>query len=139
MRKLDKEDLKRAYELIKQLRTELSFKEFEAKFDLASKTQNYSLFGFEDEKSDFIALCGVMSFNVLYHTNCLYICDFVVDEKKRGQGLGRKCLQNVELWAKNEGFEEIELSSSFPRTQAHEFYEKKMNFAKTGFVFKKKL
>ncbi|EAL6708267.1 N-acetyltransferase, partial [Campylobacter coli] len=31
----------------------------------------------------------------------------------------------------------MELSSSFFRTQAHEFYIQKMGFEKSGFVFKK--
>ncbi|WP_269149107.1 hypothetical protein [Helicobacter apodemus] len=41
--------------------------------------------------------------------------------------------------AKKEGYLQIELSSSFKREEAHRFYEKKMNFQKTSYVFVKSL
>ncbi len=54
-----------------------------------------------------------MPFNVLYHNHCLYICDFVVDETLRGKGIGQAFLKKIQIWAKNQGYEELELSSSF--------------------------
>lgn len=47
--------------------------------------------------------------------------------------------KKIQIWAKDQGYEELELSSSFFRTQAHEFYIQKMNFEKSGFVFKKNI
>lgn len=43
------------------------------------------------------------------------------------KGLGR-FLKEVESWAKNNGYEEIELSSSFFIEKAHRFYTDKMRF-----------
>ena len=131
-------ELKEIYPLMHQLRVELDFEAFAKKFKLASKTQNYKLFGFKQDSS-FVAACGVMPFNVLYRDFCLYICDFVVNENLRGKGFGQKCLTQIHKWAKDEGYKEIELSSSFPRVRAHEFYTQKMGYEKTSFVFRKKL
>lgn len=80
-----------------------------------------------------------MPFNVLYHNHCLYICDFVVDEKPRSKGVGRAFLEKIQNWAKEQGYEELELSSSFFRVKAHEFYVEKVDFEKSGFVFRKSL
>lgn len=79
-----------------------------------------------------------MPFNVLYHNHCLYICDFVVDETLRGKSIGQAFLKKIQIWAKDQGCEELELSSSFLE-QAHEFYIQKMGFEKSGFVFKKNI
>ncbi|TQR34735.1 N-acetyltransferase [Campylobacter sp. MIT 99-7217] len=136
MKRLKKnKELKTAFTLMRELRSNLEFDEFLLKFKKASKRADYKLFAFK-KADELIALCGVMPFYVLYHTNCLYICDFVVKESLRGQGYGEKCLKKLCSYAKEKGFEEIELSSSFFRTKAHDFYEKKMKFEKTGFVFK---
>lgn len=67
----------------------------------------------------------VESCPLLYHNHCLYICDFVVDEALRGKGIGQAFLKKIQIWAKDQGYEELELSSSFFRTQAHEFYIQK--------------
>ncbi len=133
-----KEDLEKIYPLIKQLRNNLSLKDFLDKIQLATQTQHYKLFAYENEGS-YKAACGVMPFNVLYHNHCLYICDFVVDEALRGKGIGQAFLKKIQIWAKDQGYEELELSSSFFRTQAHEFYIQKMGFEKSGFVFKKNI
>ncbi|AXL45480.1 acetyltransferase [Campylobacter jejuni] len=87
-----KEDLKKIYPLIKQLRNNLSLKVFLDKFQLTTQTQHYKLFAYENEGS-YKAACGVMPFNVLYHNHCLYICDFVVDEALRGKGIGQAFLK----------------------------------------------
>lgn len=131
-------EAQKIYPLIKQLRPNLNLDDFLKRFKLTIKTQNYKLFAYENENT-IQALCGVMPFNVLYHDHCLYICDFIVDENIRSKGLGQAFLQEVLKWAKLQGYKEIELSSSFFREKAHEFYVQKMNFNKTGFVFKKNL
>lgn len=139
MRELSlQEDLEKIYPLIKQLRNKLTLKDFLDKFQLATQTQHYKLFAYEVE-GKFQAACGVMPFNVLYHSHCLYICDFVVDEKLRSKGVGRAFLEKIQTWAKEQGYEELELSSSFFRVKAHEFYVEKMDFEKSGFVFRKSL
>lgn len=127
-----------AFPLIKQLRQNLKEQDFLAKVLQARKEAKYKLFAF-DYEGRLAGLCGVMPFFVLYHSDCLYICDLVIDEALRGKGLGEKFLSEVESFAKDNGYKEIELSSSFPRQEAHRFYTDKMHFEKSGFVFKKTL
>lgn len=57
----------------------------------------------------------------------------------RGKGVGQSFFKKIQIWAKQQGYEELELSSSFFRTQDHEFYIQKMDFEKSGFVFKKNI
>lgn len=95
-----KEDLEKIYPLIKQLRNNLSLKDFLDKIQLATQTQHYKLFAYED-KGAFKAACGVMPFNVLYHNHCLYICDFVVDEALRGKGVGQSFFKKFKFGQKN--------------------------------------
>ncbi len=132
-----KKELEKVYFLMKEFR-HLSFDEFLARFKKARKSSDYKLLAIL-QKGQIIGLLGFMSFFVLYHNKCLYLCDFVIDESLRGKGLGEKALKNFLKYAKKQGFDEIELSSSFFRTKAHKFYEKKMKFEKTGFVFKAKI
>lgn len=66
-----------------------------------------------------------MPFNVLYHNHCLYICDFVVDETLRGKGIGQAFLKKIQIWVKNQGYEELELSSSFLEHKLMNFISKK--------------
>lgn len=132
------EELQKAFHLIKQLRPNLSPKDFLAKVLQAQKEAKYKLFAF-DYEGKLAGLCGVMPFFTLYHSDCLYVCDFIVDEDLRGKGLGERFLNEVESFAKDSGYREIELSSSFFRQEAHRFYTDKMHFDKSGFVFKKTL
>ncbi|PSM52121.1 acetyltransferase [Campylobacter blaseri] len=135
---IETSELQDVFWLMNELRPELKANDFIEKVKFQQKTMNYKLFAFYEE-GELVGLCGIMPFFVLYHSKCLYICDFVVDSKKRSKGYGKKYLEQIQNYAKEQGFNEIELSSNFTRVKAHEFYEKKMDMDKTGFVFKKVL
>lgn len=57
----------------------------------------------------------------------------------RGKGVGQSFFKKIQIWAKDQGSEKLELRSSFFRTQDHEFYIQKMGFEKSDFVFKKNI
>jgi GNAT superfamily N-acetyltransferase len=46
----------------------------------------------------------------------------VVDEKERGNGIGKVLLQSSENWAKQKGINEILVRSNIVRERAHNFY-----------------
>ena len=48
-------------------------------------------------------------------------------------------LSFVNEWAKENSCEVVALSSGLQRVEAHKFYESKMEFDKTSYVFKKQL
>ena len=64
----------------------------------------------------------------------------VVDQDRRGNGIGKALMQKVEHWAKTIGLLEIRLRSNIIRTEAHMFYEK-LGFkkVKTQYTFYKNL
>lgn len=66
------------------------------------------------------------------------VLGLVVTARQRGRGVGRILMDAAEAWAREEGAEELILSSNITRTFAHAFYEhigfKKV---KTQHVFRK--
>lgn len=55
---------------------------------------------------------------------------FVVDEKFRGQGLGKLLMDEAEKWVKEQGHTLVKLKTNATRKKAHHFYEK-YGFEKT--------
>lgn len=62
-----------------------------------------------------------------------HIDDFIVEKKRRKQGVGTALLEFIKSYAKKQGIHSIELTSSLPLTDAHRFYEKR------GGVFARKV
>lgn len=46
----------------------------------------------------------------------------VVDENRRGQGLGKALMAQAEAWARQHGILEVRLRSNILRVEAHQFY-----------------
>lgn len=64
----------------------------------------------------------------------------VVDEKLRGQGIGRKLMHAVEQWAQTKNLRSIQFSSRITRSEAHQFYHKLgYRVLKTSHIFSKEL
>lgn len=64
----------------------------------------------------------------------------VVDERNRGQGVGRALLAQAEQWAAAHGYDEMRLWSNAARAGAHAFYERYgYEPVKTSYVFRKSL
>jgi ribosomal protein S18 acetylase RimI-like enzyme len=63
-----------------------------------------------------------------------YIYALVVDEKRRGQGLGTALIQEAISRSREQGLKRVELDSGFPREKAHAFYEK-LGFEKRAYLF----
>ena len=58
----------------------------------------------------------------------------IVDELHQYDGLGKLLIRKVLEYANQQNVGKVQLISSFPRIQAHSFYEK-MNFKKIGYGF----
>jgi len=136
IREMDLKELDVAYAVVKQLRCELSFKEFDDLiYDM--RHMEYKMIGlFEREK--LITYAGVAVQTNLYHKRHLYVFDFVTDEAYRQKSYGENMLEYLESYAKTAMCENIVLSSGFQREGAHRFYEKN-GFSKKSFVFLKTL
>jgi GNAT superfamily N-acetyltransferase len=64
----------------------------------------------------------------------------VVDTKARRQGVGRRLVERLEAWARENGVTELSVRCREDRTEAHQFYEQ-LGFSstKTQKVFRKRL
>jgi len=61
-------------------------------------------------------------YNCTYASSMKDIIGLAVLAEYRRYGIGRKLLEKLEEWAKNDGSEGIRLVSGFDRLNAHEFY-----------------
>ena len=136
IRELDLKELYTAYDVLKQLRPALSYKEFEDLiYDM--RHMEYKMFGIMDGE-ELITYAGVAVQTNLYHKRHLYVFDLVSDEKYRSGGYGAMMLEYLEDFAKTCMCENIVLSSGFEREEAHRFYEKN-GFDKKSYIFLKKV
>lgn len=136
IRELDLRELLTAYEVVSQLRTSLSYEEFEDLiYDM--RDMEYKMLGIMDGEM-LMTYAGVAVQTNLYYKRHLYIFDLVTDEKHRARGYGKMMLEYLHDYAKMGMCENIVLSSGFEREKAHKFYEKN-GFTKKSFVFLKSL
>jgi PhnO protein len=64
--------------------------------------------------------------------------DLFVVQEHRNLNIGKILVQESEKWAKEQGANDIEVSSNQRRLQAHKFYERE-NYIKSHFKFTKQL
>jgi len=136
IRELDLKELYTVYDVLKQLRPELSYKEFEDLiYDM--RHMDYKMIGLM-QGNTLITYAGVSVVTNLYHKRHLYVYDLVTDSSYRSQKYGEKMLEYLVDFAKVAMCENIVLSSNFQRENAHKFYESN-GFVKKSFVFLKAL
>ena len=136
IRELNLKELFSVYSVLSQLRTALTYEEFEDLiYDM--RHMEYKMIGIM-EKEKLICYAGVAVQTNLYHKRHLYVFDLVTDEPYREQGYAKMMMSYLKDYAKMGMCENIVLSSGFSREGAHRFYEKE-GFFKKSFVFVKKL
>lgn len=133
----EKEILK-AFPVMKQLRAHLDEKAYLDLVAEAKEKDMYRLFALYDH-GEIVAVTGFKPMITLYYGRFVWVCDLVTDNSKRSIGYGEKLLSYVHEWAKENGYGSVALSSGLQRTDAHRFYEKKMDYDKVSYVFKKEL
>jgi len=77
-------------------------------------------------------MCGFTTWYV-------WVYDLVTREDRRSRGYGEALLRHIHEWAKRCGCGVVALSSGLQRTRANRFYEEKMGYERTSYVFKKTL
>lgn len=129
---------KEAFPVMKQLRTHLDEKEFLELVQEAVEKESYRIAAlYADGK--IVAVTGYMPMITLYNGRAVWICDLVTDSEHRSKGYGDLLLKYIEDWAKENGYTRVSLSSGLQRTNAHRFYEQKMDYDKVSYVFLKKV
>jgi GNAT superfamily N-acetyltransferase len=134
IRELDLKELPEAYEVLSQLRGELSYEEFE---DLVYEMRHkeYKMIGVY-EGVELVTYAGVYVQTNLYHKRHLFVDDLVTYDTFRSRGYGDAMIEYLLNYAKVAMCENIVLSSGVQRGGAHRFYER-MGFEKTSYMFVK--
>lgn len=92
----------------------------------------------ENENSDICGMCAYRVFDQwIDGVKVAFVDELVIDENKRGHGLGRKFLLEMEEKMSSEGFDGLQLSCYLANEGAVEFY-KAVSFVPVGIEFEKK-
>lgn len=132
------DEIRQAFPVMNQLRTHLDEKTYLVLVAEAMERDMYKLFALYDEK-EIVAVTGFKPMITLYYGRFVWVCDLVTSETKRSHGYGERLLSYVHEWAKENNYASVALSSGLHRTEAHRFYEEKMDYDKVSYVFKKTL
>ena len=136
IRELDLKELFTAYKVLSELRTDISYDEFEDLiYDM--RHMDYKMIGLF-ENNELITYAGVAIQTNLYFKRHLFVFDFVTSKQFRTQGYGHKMLEYLEDYARIGMCSNVVLSSAFAREQAHLFYESN-GFDKKSYVFLKSI
>ncbi|MCX7711167.1 MAG: GNAT family N-acetyltransferase [Clostridia bacterium] len=127
-----------SYKIMKQLRTKLSENEYILLLS-EMRRQGYRLIAAIDYTDKIVALAGFSILTNLYYNKHVWVYDLVTDQNERSKGYGKVLINRIEEIAKENNCHCVTLSSGLQRLEAHRFYENKMNFDKTSYVFKKTL
>ncbi|MGG3626500.1 GNAT family N-acetyltransferase [Bacillus gobiensis] len=127
-----------AYPVMKQLRPHLSEEEYLARVERAAQLMNYRLLALYEEGKP-VAAVGFLPRFSINQGDHVWVEDLVTDENHRSKGYGQLLLTEVEKWGIENGLGTISLSSGLQRENAHRFYEDKMEYKKSSYLFRKTL
>lgn len=133
-----KNEIIEVFPVIKQLRTHLDENTYLELVLEAKEKDRYKMFALYDD-GELVAVTGFKPMTTLYYGRFVWVCDLVTDTNKRSKGYGEKLLTYVHEWAKKNNYESVALSSGLQRTDAHRFYENRMDYDKVSYVFKTNL
>ncbi len=100
--------------------------------DLPDLTKRYARLSTHSEHALFVACpteghaVGWMHVREMYSLERNFVIEvaaIVVDEQRRGQGIGRRLMETAEKWGVERGFPSVILRSRETRLDAHRFYE----------------
>jgi GNAT superfamily N-acetyltransferase len=122
IRQMRAEDIPASRELLAQLGYQLAVEEVRRRYDAVTRFESHALIVAEDDGS-IVALCHVYARPALDKPPEAVVQALVVDETRRGGGVGKLMMDAAERWAVEQGFDAITLSSHDARSDAHAFYE----------------
>lgn len=94
----------------------------------------------EDEKLGVIAWIHTRIDLTLASDPKIEVVGLVVDERKRGQGIGRILMREAEKFARDMEYKMVRLRTNVARDDAHKFYERLgYNLKKTSHMFVREL
>lgn len=121
----------------KQLNPKLAIKQIESYLTEMFSFDNYNCFGFYQNDQ----LIGVSSGWITVRLYCgkqLELDNVIIDHNLQSKGLGSLFFELIENWAKQHGFDTIELNTYVQNSKSHKFYFNK-GFEIIGYHFQKKI
>lgn len=117
----DFETMLRSFPLIQQLNPKMSMARYTSLLRAIVDQGNYFQIGcFDGDRQ--IGLSGIWIGTKVWCGKYLEVDNFIVDEKYRGQGIGKKLLEWADQRAREENCEMIALDSYVVAEGAHRFY-----------------
>lgn len=132
------EEWSSAFPVIHQLRTQLTEENYVELIAEMVEFERYKLFALFEE-SRVVAVIGFKEMTTFNNGRFIWVCDLVTDASKRSKGFGEMLLSYVHDLAKEKHYERVSLSSGLQRQDAHRFYQQKMTYQKTSYVFLKEM
>lgn len=132
-----KEDFIKAFPVLNELRPHLGQNDFQQLLE-GMRNDGYRMLSCVEQQK-IKAVAGFAIKVNFYHGKHIYLYDLVTSSSERSKGYGEALIKALESVGKNEGCENITLSSGLQRKDAHRFYEDKEGFEKTSYVFVKKI
>ena len=128
--------LRNSYPIMNQLRINLSIDEY---LELVKKMKKdgYQIIALVDNDDNMFSLAGFRVSTNLYYGKHIWVYDLITDSNHRSKGYGEILLKYLLDYGKKRGCKCIALSSGLERIKAHKFYEKKVEYNKVSFVYKK--
>lgn len=126
-----------AYPIIRQRYLEMSLEGYSEQLAQMISLNDFKMIAaFLDD--EIVGVCGYWRLHMLYCGSYLQLSSFIVDEEKRGHGIGKKILSHIEKIAKNLNCEKIVLDSFTENKKSHPLYYRE-GFHIRGFHFMKDL
>ena len=119
IRPIEQNERKVAWNVLRELRTALSFEQFESALATQSRQHDYVLVG-AFKQDDLLGVMGMRPVHTFARGPHLHIDDLVVTKSARGAGIGHKLLEYAETLARERGMEQVFLDS---RPEVIGFYE----------------
>lgn len=109
--------------------------------------EEYRLFGLyeetedddaEDDAGELIGAAGISIQRVVHHVRHVWVHDLVVDEDRRGEGVGSELLAFVAEWGRERDCESVVLACIVENEDALAFYESE-GMERWGYVLEREL
>ena len=132
-----KEEMLQTYKILKQRYQELSLENFTTQISEMIALNDFKMIG-AFLNNEIIGIAGYWVLRMLYCGRYIQVSSFIVDEKKRGFGIGKKILNEIEKIGKRLNCEKMVLDSFTENKKSHSLYFKE-DFHIRGFHFMKDL
>ena len=137
LRLLTHQDIEAVILLTKELNPDVPFPELRNRQSGMFEIETYRCFGLFAEES-LVGVAGGWLTVRLYSGKQLEIDHVIVDPSIQSKGYGKRFLDDIEIWAKNDGCETVELNTYVQNTRSHKFYFNQ-GYEILGYHFQKRM